>query len=217
MFCPICRAQYRPGFTRCSDCDVALVPSVPQPEDMPSGRLEPLWEGDELAVHASLLEELDKSGIRYFDRALSNYPGVRRADYFPIQPMARFGYQVSVLSSDLKTAREILQKLLEQKPEDISLPAEEVESSNIAVPANSRDAETASAGSLSGAGEDATCEVWAATDETLAAFLETALRENGIPIRVEGDVLQKRILVRLADEAPAREILREITEASPPQ
>jgi hypothetical protein len=25
MFCPECRAAYRPGFTRCSDCDVDLV------------------------------------------------------------------------------------------------------------------------------------------------------------------------------------------------
>ena len=25
MYCPECRAEYRPGFTRCSDCDVDLV------------------------------------------------------------------------------------------------------------------------------------------------------------------------------------------------
>jgi hypothetical protein len=25
MFCPECRAEYRPGFTRCADCDVDLV------------------------------------------------------------------------------------------------------------------------------------------------------------------------------------------------
>src|SRR5262245_17095387 len=25
MFCPQCAADYRPGFTRCSDCDVSLV------------------------------------------------------------------------------------------------------------------------------------------------------------------------------------------------
>ena len=35
MFCPECRAEYRPGFTRCCDCDVNLVrelsPSVDHP------------------------------------------------------------------------------------------------------------------------------------------------------------------------------------------
>ena len=29
MFCPKCRAEYRPGFTRCSDCDVPLVERLP--------------------------------------------------------------------------------------------------------------------------------------------------------------------------------------------
>jgi len=28
MFCPECRAEYRPGFTRCSDCDVELVNEI---------------------------------------------------------------------------------------------------------------------------------------------------------------------------------------------
>ena len=30
MFCPECRAEYRPGFTRCSDCDVELVHEIPE-------------------------------------------------------------------------------------------------------------------------------------------------------------------------------------------
>src|SRR5215470_7638594 len=30
MFCPECRAEYRPGFTRCSDCDVDLVHELPK-------------------------------------------------------------------------------------------------------------------------------------------------------------------------------------------
>ena len=29
MYCPECRAEYRPGFTRCSDCDVPLVERLP--------------------------------------------------------------------------------------------------------------------------------------------------------------------------------------------
>ena len=30
MFCPECGAEYRPDFTRCSDCDVALVYGLPE-------------------------------------------------------------------------------------------------------------------------------------------------------------------------------------------
>lgn len=31
MFCPKCRAEYRPGFTRCSDCEMDLVELLPLP------------------------------------------------------------------------------------------------------------------------------------------------------------------------------------------
>jgi hypothetical protein len=30
MVCPKCHAEYQPGFTRCSDCDVALVAALPE-------------------------------------------------------------------------------------------------------------------------------------------------------------------------------------------
>jgi hypothetical protein len=32
MFCPECRDEYRPGFTRCAGCDVELVESLDAPE-----------------------------------------------------------------------------------------------------------------------------------------------------------------------------------------
>ncbi len=31
MFCPNCRAEYRPGFTQCSDCQSDLVEELPPP------------------------------------------------------------------------------------------------------------------------------------------------------------------------------------------
>jgi putative signal transducing protein len=34
MYCPNCRSEYRPGFTRCNDCDVGLVAELP-PEQEP--------------------------------------------------------------------------------------------------------------------------------------------------------------------------------------
>ena len=33
MFCPECKAEYREGFTRCADCEVALVRHLPKEED----------------------------------------------------------------------------------------------------------------------------------------------------------------------------------------
>ena len=36
MFCPICRDEYRAGFTSCTDCGVALVAQLPlEPEREP--------------------------------------------------------------------------------------------------------------------------------------------------------------------------------------
>jgi hypothetical protein len=29
MYCPDCRSEYRPGFTRCKDCDIDLVVELP--------------------------------------------------------------------------------------------------------------------------------------------------------------------------------------------
>jgi Putative prokaryotic signal transducing protein len=39
MFCPQCRAEYRAGFRRCSDCDVELVDQLPtEPQQRRSER-----------------------------------------------------------------------------------------------------------------------------------------------------------------------------------
>ena len=35
MFCPECQAEYRPGFTRCSDCNVDLVEQLEIAHEMP--------------------------------------------------------------------------------------------------------------------------------------------------------------------------------------
>jgi hypothetical protein len=34
MFCPECRAEYRRGFTRCSDCDIPLVATLPREDEV---------------------------------------------------------------------------------------------------------------------------------------------------------------------------------------
>ncbi len=33
MFCPVCKCEYRAGFTHCPDCDVDLVDSLPEEKD----------------------------------------------------------------------------------------------------------------------------------------------------------------------------------------
>ncbi|HXZ13689.1 MAG TPA: hypothetical protein VEG64_14990 [Candidatus Sulfotelmatobacter sp.] len=38
MFCPVCKAEYRLGFTHCSDCDVDLVEHLPNDASMLAGQ-----------------------------------------------------------------------------------------------------------------------------------------------------------------------------------
>lgn len=209
MFCPQCRAEYRRGITECADCQVPLVASLPEAHEflvdtLSAGTLVPLWEGEDLALHTSLLQELDAAGIPYFNKPMGVFPGARKGDAFPIQPMTRFGNQVAVLSSILARARAILEKLLDEEPKDLELP----ERNEPAEPAPR---------ALAGVGEEPTWEVWVGEDEGFASFLQDALRENEILLRMESVDGESRILVRPSDASSAKEILRELSEGAPPR
>ena len=209
MFCPQCHVEYRQGFTRCADCNVDLVPFLSPAEQPTSGEgnggsLRTLWEGEDLALFENLLDGLEAAGIRSFDQPLGMHPGVRRTDPFPVQPMARFGYQVAVLSSDLSRAREILGKLLEEEPKDMELAALDEKLGE----APER---------IARAAEDLIREIWSGSDKSLAEFLEAGLKENRIAARVErqGDLVT--VYVSTEDESGARDIVREIVEGAPPE
>ena len=70
MFCPQCKAEYRQGFTRCADCEVDLVYEIVKSlaEQAPEGSLVQLWAGDDLALHAALMEDLESAGIPFLNR-----------------------------------------------------------------------------------------------------------------------------------------------------
>jgi hypothetical protein len=64
---------------------------------------------------------------------------------------------------------------------------------------------------------EATSEAWAGEDEPMAEYLASALRENGIPSQIPDEPGHRvRLCVRPADLTRARDIIREITEGSPP-
>lgn len=59
---------------------------------------------------------------------------------------------------------------------------------------------------------EATSEVWSGEEESLAEYLASALRENGIPSRIPDEPdHHARLCVRPQDLARARTIVREIT------
>jgi hypothetical protein len=65
--------------------------------------------------------------------------------------------------------------------------------------------------------EEATREVWSGEDSELAENIPICLRGVGIGCEVKEENGKSRILVMPQAEARAREIIREVVEASPPQ
>ena len=62
MYCPNCRSEYRPGFSRCNDCDVELVAKAPvEAKSEFVDLVEVLSTGDagQIAIIKSILEAED--------------------------------------------------------------------------------------------------------------------------------------------------------------
>ena len=80
MFCPVCKAEYRPGFTRCADCDVPLVSTLPDAEEETSPEHEP--PGVEIFSAADTFEAetvkglLEANGIKVFFASGEPIPGL---------------------------------------------------------------------------------------------------------------------------------------------
>ena len=162
-----------------------------------------LWAGEDPALHAALLEQLQAAEIPFSDKALGADEVAPTADPLPIDWKPRFGFEVVVLSADIPAAKEILEKLLEQDPVDVELPA--------------RDDGTAEAALVVSTEIHPTVEVWSGSDERIAQFLTAAMQENEIPIHLENLGDDTKISVSAANEKRAREIVREIVEGAPPE
>ena len=82
MYCPQCHAEYRQGFTRCSDCDLDLVSTLEEanlvrtaeaPAD--TGRFDVLlWEGKDTDSYLSLLNSLNLFGVGRLGRVVHSPP-----------------------------------------------------------------------------------------------------------------------------------------------
>lgn len=106
MFCPLCKYEYRSGFTQCSDCYSALVKTK---EEADSEKIACAWKGsnkNELervlkALHDAQIPLRFKERIRYrpsFQIGIFNLLGIGRRS-------SDYEYEVTVLSKDLRKAR----------------------------------------------------------------------------------------------------------------
>jgi len=224
MYCPQCKAEYRQGFTRCSDCEVDLVEvlsSAPQSGDgVPRnqalakgtpdwGEMRTVWEGDNEAECADSCRELLKEGVRY---------GVKQSVTSRKQGMRiDWKYQIQVSAADYERAR----KSLGYEEGDTELLEDDDPDPEIELPAKDDLPVEDVHGDWNPRGwypEDATLEVWSGNPKERGSVVEMSLKENRINYRVaiENDEL-KRVFVMPEDETRAREIVREIVEGTPPE
>jgi hypothetical protein len=102
MFCPLCRSEFRDGFTECSDCHVALVPT----SEEASASSVRLWKGDRQKELDRILAALDDAKIPAHYKEIVN--SISRFEIFgiPIGPQrSTFEYEIWIFRRDLERAR----------------------------------------------------------------------------------------------------------------
>lgn len=218
MFCPVCKSEYRQGFTRCADCGVDLVPALPPEPDPPEPVPDDagpdsvvLCQEDDPTTLTALLSALESSGIRFWDYPIHSHTALLGRP-FPAKLAIGPLYEVRVAESDLSAAQKALDEVLSQES---GVPQSDITDGpgmQASVPDEVSADETL--------GEDATlAEAWSGEAGDIESFLTTAFRENGIPTRREtpdGDPLRVRLLVPQEKMSRAQEIVREVVEGAPP-
>jgi hypothetical protein len=108
MICPQCKVEYREGFARCSDCNVALVDRLdPSFERKPSKHDRPAlaWRGDDPVVFSAVLAALG-------DEEIPNYE-VSDHEQLPFEPaIPRPQYAIFVRQEDVSRAQKAIQEVI---------------------------------------------------------------------------------------------------------
>jgi hypothetical protein len=170
---------------------------------IPEGSTVLLWAGEDPVLQASLLEKLEAAGIPFRGRAIGDDQIAPSADPLPIDTKPRFGFEVMVPTTTYDAAKGILENLLNEEPKNMELPDEGLVAESLPPSMN--------------ADEPLTEVVWSGIDERIADFLLRAIEENESPVHLEKGVELSEIFVGRTSLARAKEIVREVSEGTPPQ
>lgn len=243
MFCPVCRAEYRQGFTRCADCDVELVwelpvkAIVPHAADAPGDSDEDpfcsFWTGDDPRIHAEICELLEKEGIphktvRREDHLfhISNFPAFQIGIPFSMFERGEAAVKEAYGSEEpIEPASRLLPMETEQIPGTRSSRwnSESTEGTRTDdSPEDSIEPRDSMASASGGdaenwEGKDAGAEIWSGDEPETAEFISASLQINEIQFRHSSAGGKHRIYVQPGDETRAREIVREVVEGVPPE
>jgi hypothetical protein len=175
---------------------------------MTDDSLEILWRGTDPAKFTALQAALDDEDIPFWKAAVYDPSGgflSSRPFYLELSP----GFEIRVRAADFDRAQGALQ-WVESK---------ETKSSTAGSDPRFEDDRSAPVPTLPffWDAKEATSEAWSGEDESMAEYLASALRENGIPSRIPDDSDHRvRVCVRPGDVPRAREIVREVTEGPRP-
>ena len=211
MFCPQCKAEYRAGFVRCTDCGAPLQASVghARVEDVGASPFQPeasavLWSGQDPVLFSVVLSALDEEGIFYKE--------FQRRDYAAAlsQPFA-LGYyglphwEVRVCATDLSAARRITEEAL--RP--VSALAVETNWENESGNSGRESSEVAHAPKRT----STPVKIWPGVEAHRAQELSDALFDQGIRCWIISSFpVGEELLVCEEDADRAREIVRGVVE-----
>jgi hypothetical protein len=105
MYCPLCRTEYREGFTRCADCDVDLVAALPSEAAPADESAVCAWNGDDPGRFSVVLAALQAAEIPSYQ--------ISKHDQFYWLPALRPEYEIFVRARDASRAREVIREALQ--------------------------------------------------------------------------------------------------------
>ena len=206
MICPNCKCEYIRGVKECADCGVSLVDALEESKPAGDVRLVSVWEGNDPSECERIKAALESAGIEFLDRDSKNF------DLFiPLGSKL----EIFVSTADRDAARKIIldddglidpDELTPEGIESLTLPE-----------SDQPDSDGPQGLSVQWNEDDPTVAVWTGESEALADNLVMCLREIGIASRKLGEAGRWDLVVRPEQQSRAKEIVREVVEASPPE
>ena len=171
---------------------------------MTDDSLEILWRGSDPAKFTALQAALREEAIPFWQTQVYDPAGgflSSRPYYLEANP----GFEIRVQASDLERANGALDWVESKESASLDSTGSSLQEYDRLDPKQSLPYDWDS--------KEATSEVWSGEDESLAEYLASALRENGIPSRIPDEPGHRaRLCVRPADLTRARDIARQITQ-----
>jgi hypothetical protein len=110
MFCPLCKAEYRQGFSTCSDCHIPLVSTQ---EEAAAVEVDRLWTGDNRKKFEGILDALLDAGIPFRSRETLKsqpWPWISILLFRFMKPRPTFEYRIDVFHKDRDRADDAIPK-----------------------------------------------------------------------------------------------------------